>query len=137
MALSKAQINSISNFDLRTVLLGLYDAQDQANQALGINFPQASNNSLNPASAPPSAPSVTATGANGTISVTITPPTQSLNKALFYELSYSTQSNFTSGVTTQPPTNSTFTTIPMPGSKVYVRVRASYDSKNWSGYAYA
>jgi len=119
------------------MMMGVYDEVDSLKQATGTNFLRPVNNSQQPASAPPPAPRFSVSGANGVFNWTVTPPTQSINKTLYYELSYSAVSNFTSGVTTQPATTATSGNIHSPGTTAYFRIRASYDQKNWSSYAYA
>jgi hypothetical protein len=137
--LSKSQINAIPDFGLRTVLLSVFDNISTLHQANGTSDPGSPvNTTQKPASQPPAQPSMTVTGANGTFVWQVTPPTQSVNKAIYYELSYSTsKANFSEDVTTLPPTNATSGVIPSPGTTAYFRVRASYDRTNWSGYAYA
>jgi hypothetical protein len=137
MTVTKAQLNTIKDYDTRNALLGVYAELDNLHQVTGTAFNNPVNQVQGPASAPPSAPSVSASGANGIITVSITPPGQSLNKQLFYQVSYSSQSNFTSSVTTLTPSQATSVVLPMPGAKVYVRVRASYDQTNWGAYAFA
>lgn len=137
MAVSKAQINKIADFDLRTTLLGIYDEVDSLHQATGTAFLSPVNNTQKPASAAPAAPGISVAGSNGVFVASITPPPQSINKQLWYELSYSPQSNFTQGVTTMEPSAATSVVIPAPGVSACFRVRASYDQSNWSSYAYA
>ena len=133
--LSKSQINGISDFNLRTILLSVYDQLDLHNQATGTNFILPTNSPQRPASAPPPAPGISVTGANGIFTVAITPAPQSINKNLYYEISYSPKSNFTGGVTVLAPSTATSVVIPSPGLTVYFRARASYDQHNWSTYA--
>lgn len=137
MTVTKAQLNKIKDYDTRNAMLGVYDELDNLHQTTGTSFNNPVNQVQKPASAPPAAPSVSASGANGIITVSITPPSQSINKQLFYETSYSSQSNFTSNLTTLTPSQATSVVLPMPGAKVYVRVRASYDQVTWGSYAYA
>jgi hypothetical protein len=134
--ISRAQINGIKDFDTRTILLGMYDQLDAHNQALGIPLLTPVNSKTGPASAPPPSASILATGANGTIGVAISNPPQSINKTIWHEVSYSDQSNFTSGVTTLKPTTSLNLQLPMPGSAPFIRIRSSYDQQNWNSYTY-
>jgi hypothetical protein len=135
--LTKSAINQIKDYDTRNMLEGVYNELDALHQAQGTSFLTPVNNQQKAASAAPSAPSLSVSGANGSFTWTITPPSQSINKSLFYELSYSPLTNFSASVTTLPPTNATTGVIPSPGMTAYFRVRASYDQKNWSSYAYS
>jgi hypothetical protein len=137
MALSLSQINAIKDFGLRTVLLGMYKQLDLHNQVTGTNFVEPTNSPQEPAGIPPSAPSISVAGTNGVFSVTIAAPSQSVNKIIYYEISYSPKSNFVGPGTVLPPTTNRFVTIPAPGLTVYFRARASYDQHNWSEYSYA
>jgi hypothetical protein len=137
MTLSRAQITTVKPFDVRTVLLAMYDEIDSLHQATGTTFVTPVNNTQGANYAPPSPPGISLTGANGTFTYQITPPSQSLNKAIFYEISFSAQSNFTSGVTTLPVSSSTQGSVAAPGTTANFRVRASYDQTNWSAYASA
>jgi hypothetical protein len=137
MAISRSQINAIKDFGLRTILLGMLDQHLVVGQALGINVLEPTNSPQQPASAPPAVPTVSVSGSNGIFTVAIEAPKESINKTVYYEVSYSVKSNFTGPVTTLPPTTSRFATIPSPGTTAYFRARASYDQHNWSAYAYA
>ena len=136
MALSKAQINAIRDFGLRTVLLGIYAQLEVHNNQLGSNFIEPTNSPQEPSSAPPPLASLMVSGANGIFTVAITNPTQSINKTLYHELSYSTIASFVggSGVTTLPVSTSTHQTVAQPNLTVFWRLRSSYDQSNWNAY---
>ena len=135
MAISRAQINAIKDFGLRTILLGMFEQLLVVGQALGINLLQPTNSPQQPSSLPPAAPSISVSGANGIFTVTIDKPEQSINKVIYYEISYSSVSSFVGPTTTLPPTTNRFVTIPAHGVTAYFRVRASYDQTDWSAYA--
>lgn len=136
MALSKSQINAIRDFGLRTVLLGMYAQLEVHNNATGTNFVEPTNSPQQPSSAPPPLASLSVSGANGAFTVAITNPAQSINKAIYHELSYSTIASFVggSGVTTLPVSTSTHQTVAQPGLTVFWRLRSSYDQSNWNAY---
>ena len=135
--LSKSQINGIKDYNLRTVLLSVYDQLDLHNQATGTNFIMPTNSPQKPASIPPSPPSITVSGANGIYTASVKAAPESVNKTIYFEVSYSTKANFTENVTTMAPTTATSVVIPSPGSTFYFRVRSSYNQSTWSNYAYA
>lgn len=135
--LSRSQINGIKDFSLRTVLLALYDQQDATNQAIGQNWLEPVNSQQKPASAAPAAPTISVTGSNGIFTVSLTPPSQSANKQVYFEVSYSPKSNFSESVTTMQPTQATSVLVHEPGATYYFRCRCSYDRTNWSAYSYA
>lgn len=137
MALSLSQINAIKDFGLRTVLLGMFKQLDLHNQVLGTNMVEPTNSPQQPAAAPPPSPSISVAGSNGVFAVTIAPSGQSVNKIIYYEISYSPISSFVGAVTTLPATTNRYVTIPAPGATAFFRARASYDQANWSPYAYA
>jgi hypothetical protein len=119
------------------VLLGIYAQLEVHNNATGTNFVEPTNSPQQPSSQPPAAPSISVGGANGLFAVTIDKPAQSINKVIYYEISYSSVSSFVGPTTTLPPTTNRYVTIPAPGVTAHFRARASYDQTNWSGYAYA
>jgi hypothetical protein len=136
MAISLAQINSIKDFTLRTVLLGMLDQHLAVGEALGINVLAPTNSPQKPASAPPPPATLSVAGANGSFNYAITNPAQSINKTIYHELSRSSQSSFVggSGVTTLPVTTDTKGSVPAPGVTEFWRIRSSYDQNNWNSY---
>ena len=134
MQLTKARINAIKDYDTRNLLLGMYEELDALHKATGTNFLQPVNSVQKPASAPPPTASLSVAGANGTYTASITNPQQGINKQLWHELSYSPSGNFSSDVTTLPPTAATQITVPAPGANVHWRIRSSYDQQNWNSY---
>ena len=136
MAISRTQINAIKDFTLRTVLLGMLDQHITVGQALGINVLEPTNSPQQPASAPPPLATLAVTGVNGDFQIEITNPSQSINKAIYHELSYCSQPSFVggSGVTTLPVSTSTKLTVAGPGVTAYWRIRSSYNQNNWNSY---
>jgi len=135
MAISRSQINNIKDFDLRTILLGMYDQHVTLGSALGINILEPTNSPQQPATAPPPQCIFTAAGKNGAVTVQITNPSQSINKTIYHELSYSTVKSFVGGSTvTLPVSTSTHQTFQVPGVTAYWRLRSSYDQNNWNSY---
>ena len=134
MAISRAQINGIRDFKLRTILLGMLDQHLTVGQALGINVLEPTNSPQQPASAPPPLAEFTVSGANGAFNAKITNPAQSVNKTIYHELSYCTIASFVGSVTTLPVQTSTQLTLPRPGLTVFWRLRSSYDQTNWNSY---
>lgn len=139
-ALNRSSIEAAcgKNYDLRNVLLGLLDNDTHLATVAGTNLgqPAGNNGSLNPISQPPGVPGISVTGANGSFVITLTAPSGAKG-TVFYEVSLSTASNFTTGVTTLPLTSSTQTTYPAPGGTYYWRVRATYDKTTFSAYGSA
>lgn len=74
------------------------------------------------------------TGANGAYTISITPPSQTISATLYYEVSYSTASNF-GNATVLPLTPSTGFTYNAPGTSLFWRVRASYDKSHFGAYS--
>lgn len=132
--LSRSQINGIKDFSLRTIMLSVYDQLDMHNQVTGTNFLEPTNSPQSPASAPPPNAALSVSGANGVFTIAVTNPKQSLNKAIYHEISYSNKSNFTSGVTTLPVSTSTHLTEQIEGVSLWWRIRSSYDQSNWNAY---
>ena len=136
--LTKSQILSGTkgNLDLQNALLGMYDQLDMLNQAGGTNFLSPVNSQQQPAAAPPAQAGLSMTGANGVFTIAITPAAQSVNAVLYHELSFSLESNFSSGVTILPVSAATNQTYAAPGLSVYWRLRSSFDQKNWNAYTF-
>lgn len=126
-----------SREDFRTLFQQLV-AQDQTmGTAIGVSQLYPTSGTQKAGSTPPPAATVSATGANGNISVGITNPVLPVNSNIWHEVSYSTVKNFSTGVTTMPPTLSTSIAIPAPGQQLFVRVRSSFNQKNWNSYQLA
>jgi hypothetical protein len=136
MAISKARIQTIPDYDTRQMMQEMYAEIVSIRQTTGTNQLTPVNNQQKPATAPPSAPGISVTGANGAFAYTLTPPSSSINKTLYYQLQYSAQSNFTSGNTTIS-TQAVNGNIPAPGVSAYFQARCSYDQSNWSSWASA
>jgi len=136
MAISRSQINSVKDFALRTILLGMLDQHLVVGNALGISVLAPTNSPQQPASAPPPLAAFTVSGANGAFNIAITNPAQSINKTLYHELSYSSQASFVggSGVTTLPSFTTTKLSVPAPGVTAFWRLRSSYDQNDWNQY---
>jgi len=132
--LSRAQINGIKDFSLRTVLLSVHDQLTLLNLATGTNWLEPTNSPQHPAIAPPPRAGFSVVGANGAFNVQIANAAQSANKPLYHELSYSPSPSFTSDVTTLPASTATQQTVPSPGITAHWRLRSSYDLSNWNEY---
>lgn len=124
-----------SKEDRRNLYNAFYQQIQSVSQANGQAILPTSTNQA--AVSAPLAGSVSASGANGIVTVTITNPTQNVAGNLYNEVSYSTTKGFTSGVTTPPASSSLQYTIPSPGAQFFVRARWSYDKTNFSPYALA
>src|ERR1700732_4386417 len=132
--ISRAQINALKDYDLRTILLSMYDQHLVIGGALGISLLSPTNSPQKPATVPPPFAAFTITGANGVFFIKITNAVQSINKQVYHELSYATASNFSSMVTILPVSTATHQNLPAPGLSVYWRLRSSYDQANWNAY---
>ena len=106
MAISQSQINSIKDFTLRTILIGMLKQHIVVGNALGISVLEPTNSPQEPASAPPPLAAFTVSGANGAFDIEITNPSQSINKTIYHELSYSSQTSFVGGSGVTTPTTS-------------------------------
>jgi hypothetical protein len=82
----------------------------------------------------PSSATAAASGANGSISLHLTNPSDGPNSPIYHEVSYSTVKNFSQNVTVLPVSTATGYTIPAPGQKLFVRVRSSYDGSTWNSH---
>lgn len=91
----------------------------------------------NGSSAPPSGVSLSVSAANGAYTIAIKNPAGATAGNIWHEVSYSPLKSFTSGVTVMAPTTGTSIVINDPGSSYFIRVRSSYDLKNWSSYVLA
>jgi hypothetical protein len=134
MAISRAQINGIKDFKLRTILIGMLDQHLVVGEALGINVLAPTNSPQEPASAPPPLATFTVSGANGAFNIKITNPAQSINKTIYHELSYCQIASFVGQATTLPIQTTTQITVPAPGVTAFWRLRSSYDQSNWNAY---
>lgn len=124
------------NIQLQQMSLAMYDQLQVLGEAAGIPTLHPVNNSQQPASAVPSTGGLSVTGANGSFAIAATNPTQAVNKTLYIEYSYSSQSNFASGATALPVSTATALNYSAPGVSAFWRARWSYDQRNWSNYAY-
>lgn len=102
--------------------------------ALGINLLEPTNSPQKALTPPPPVGTIEVTGANGVFTIAVTNATQSLNKTIYNELSYSPSSSFSTGVVVLPASTATHQTLPAPGITVYWRLRSSYDQSNWNAY---
>ena len=134
MAISRAQINKIKDFDLRTILLGMLEQHLAVGGALGINLLEPTNSPQKALTQPPPVGLLEVTGANGAFTISVTNVSQSINKTVYNEISYSPSSSFSNGVVVLPVSTATHQTLPAPGLTVYWRLRSSYDQANWNAY---
>lgn len=116
--------------DARALFQSFSAGVQQTKAAVGL---PSSANQQNVA-APPAA-TLSVEGANGAFNVSITNPTLSSPTTLWHEISYSPVANFTSQVTTMPPTQSTGVTVNLPGQTLYFRIRSSTNQVVWNNYA--
>ena len=121
-----------SKEDLRRLLLAFNDQFELHNQATATAWLNPTSSKQKPSTTPPPAASAVAQGANGTIAVQITNPSQAAKATLYHEVSYSPVKNFSQGVTTLPPSPAGLVTIPAPGQAPFVRIRSSYDGSTWN-----
>jgi len=105
--------------------------------AQGTNFLKATNTTPNPITQPPGIATLTVTGANGSYTIQIQNATQKNNATVYHQLSYSTQSDFSSGVTTLPNSVNPQQIIALPGTNLYWRLRSSFDQNNWNAYTFS
>lgn len=134
--LTKAQIESAARgnqADTLTVLQAMHAQLENLQAATGISALKSTNGGQT-AQTVPAAPSFTATGANGSVALTITPPALGVPAAVYYEVSYSASQTFSTGVTVMPTSSATTVNISVPGQTLFFRVRASLDQKTWSTY---
>lgn len=87
--------------------------------------------------AAPTGVTFTAQGANGSFTISITNPTSAQGRTIFHEISYSPVVSFTQTRTVLPATSSTSMVIAAPGASYFIRLRSSFDRKNWSDYQLA
>lgn len=120
--------------DMRRLLLAFTDQHELHNQSTGTNWLNPTSSVQKPSTTPPPAASTVANGANGTIAVQITNPSQAARATIYHEVSYSTVKNFSQDVTTLPASPSGFVTIPAPGQAPFIRVRSSYDGSTWNSH---
>lgn len=83
---------------------------------------------------PPAQATLIVTGANGAYNISITPAPTTIAAALYFEVSYSTASNF-GNATILPLTPATSFTYNAPGTTLYWRVRATYDKVHFGAYS--
>jgi hypothetical protein len=134
VSISRAQINKIKDFDLRTILLGMLEQHLAVGGALGINLLEPTNSPQKALTPPPPVGSLSVVGANGAFTIAVTNAPQSINKAIYNEVSYSPSSNFSTGVVVLPVSTATHQVLAAPGITVYWRLRSSYDQANWNAY---
>ncbi len=77
--------------------------------------------------------SITANGANGAISIAMEDGAQN-GRPVWKEISTSPVKGFTQAVTVHPVTTGNSLMIAQPGVSHFIRMRTSFDRKNWSGY---
>lgn len=134
MAISLARINAIKDYDSRMLFLELHAEVVSLRATTGTNQLTPVNNQQGPATAPPAAPGISVSGVNGAFAGSMTPPSQSINKTIWYQVQYSSQSNFTQGTTTLPNSTSPQFNVAAPGVSAFFRARCSYDQNNWSAW---
>lgn len=140
--ISTSQINSGVNGnanDLREVL----NAMNAALQSMGATAPRKVDANSQKFLAAPAQCGFSMSGANGSFNYAITLPQQAsgstapgnpLNQQIFQEISSSAAADFSSAVTTYPPTTSTSGTFANPGATLYWRLRSSYNQTTYNAY---
>jgi hypothetical protein len=131
-----AQINAAAsgNSDLRETLTGIHLALQSLYAQTGSAPLSKVDSTATPFLAPPAPSQLTVTGANGSFTVSLTPPRTATNAPIYQELSSSPTANFTTGVTTYPVSTNTSYVLPKPGATLYWRLRSSYNQQHWSNY---
>lgn len=140
--ISTSQINSGVNGnanDLREVL----NAMNAALKSMGATAPRKVDANSQKFLAAPAQCGFSVSGANGAFTYAITLPQQAsgstapgnpLNQQIFQEISSSPAADFSSAVTTYPPTTSTSGTFANPGATLYWRLRSSYNQTTYNAY---
>lgn len=123
-----------SKEDLRTLLQQYNSQLTLLHGVTGTAPPNPTSGAQKAVTTPPPAATATASGANGTISVQITNPSQAAKSTIYHEVSYSTVKNFSQNVTTLPPSPAGSVLIPAPGQAPFIRVRSSYDGSTWNSH---
>lgn len=117
------------NAEAMRTLLNAFSSQIQA-LAIGTGVqllePTSGAQPQTPVTPTPPQVQISVTGANGAYTIAITPPPQTISATLYYEVSFSTSSNF-GNPTILPLTPSTGFTYNAPGTNLFWRVRASFD----------
>jgi hypothetical protein len=136
LTVNLAQINAAAkgNSDLRETLTGIHLALQSLYAQTGGAPLSKVDTSATPFQPPPPASQLAVTGANGSFTVSLTPPRSATNAPIAQELSSSTTANFSSNVTTYPISTNTSYVFPNPGATLYWRLRSSYNQQNWSNY---
>jgi hypothetical protein len=131
-----AQINAAAsgNSDLRETLTGIHLALQSLYAQTGSAPLSKVDATATPFTAPPAPSQLAVTGANGSFTVSLTPPRTATNAPIYQELSSSPTANFTTGITTYPVSTNTSYVLPNPGVTLYWRLRSSYNQQNWSSY---
>lgn len=139
--INTAQINSAGrdNQDLREVLTNI----NSALQSAGLTSPRKVDANSQKFLAAPAQCGFSVSGANGSFTYAITLPQQAsgssapgnpLNQQIFQEISSSPAADFSSAVTTYPPTTSTSGTFANPGATLYWRLRSSYNQTTYNQF---
>jgi hypothetical protein len=136
LTVNLAQINAAAkgNSDLRETLTGIHLALQSLYAQTGSAPLSKVDRAATPFLAPPAPSQLAVTGANGSFTVSLTPPRTATNAPIAQELSSSTTANFSSNVTTYPISTNTSYVLPNPGATLYWRLRSSYNQQNWSNY---
>lgn len=120
---------------MRQVLTAMYEQFGAIAQAGGpaLLEPTSGGAALAQTVQTPPVPTLVVTGANGIFNIAITPASAPFGQTQFYEVSYSTTSNF-GNATALPLTPGTNFTFAGPGHTFYWRIRATYNKSNFSAY---
>ena len=118
--------------DMRNLLLQFMNQHILTQQVTGTNWVTPTSSTQKSSTTPPPPATASASGANGTISLQITNPSQAAKATIYHEVSYSPVKNFSQGVTTLPVSANNTVAIPAPGQAPFVRIRSSYDGVTWN-----
>lgn len=146
LTVNTSQINSAANGnanDLRESLTSLHLAVQSLYAQTGATPLRKVDANTPKYLAAPAQCGFSMVGANGVFTYAITLPQQSsgssapgnpTNAPLFQEISSSPAADFSSAVTTYPPTPSTSGTFANPGATLYWRLRSSYNQTTYNAY---
>lgn len=134
-SINAGTINNAANGDKEAmrVLLNAFAAQLNIPGLPGLLEPTSGGKNLSPTSAAPGYATLNVSGANGSYTLSITNPNQTVPATLYHEISYSPNQNFANAVSL-PLTSSTSLTLPAPGTKYSWRIRSSYDQAHFNNW---
>jgi hypothetical protein len=123
--------------DFLALHYAIFNELKSIHAAQGTNFLKSTNTTPNPITQPPGLATFTVAGANGSYTLQIQNAAQTNNATVYHQVSYSAQSDFSSGVTTLPIATTPQMIVALPGTTLYWRLRSSFDQNNWNAYAFS